>query len=87
MNLNLIKCAFNKHVYGKQLTDDTLNEVVQFCKYCNHRNIITKNIQEWKRKRLKGDIISDLKDGRIMHARTNLEKLIKDLGYKEIKEE
>jgi hypothetical protein len=81
VNLKLIKCAFNKHSYGKEINEEPLNRRVRICIYCSHVLVTVKDIHAQKQRWLENSIISEVKDGKIFHARQNLNDLIKFHGY------
>lgn len=36
VNLNLIKCAFGKHEFGRLIEDELFNGWVKYCKHCRY---------------------------------------------------
>lgn len=83
VNWNLIKCAFNRHKYGDIINDTIFNRTIKICLFCNHQLVVMDNTkEEYKRfQEEKASIIYDINNDSPIHAKVQLDRLVKKLGY------
>lgn len=79
VNLNLIKCVIGKHNFGEPIKDETLRSIVKICKHCS---FTVRTMNELRVDSRKEEIIKDIKEDRLVHAKNNLTLLLNELGYK-----
>lgn len=78
--IGLMKCALKKHEYGDPVKDKKLQRLVKVCVHCGDKVVLSSE-SLGKIQSRKMEIIEALNKDNYCHAKSMLNRLMKEFGY------